>query len=88
MRSRLPYTPCKLYYDSPTRVAAGDYLQTPTGTSYQVTGVRESTTHRTRQHLKVLRWPKDEIPEGAAVHPIYWYARPKKATRRLLELSR
>lgn len=86
MRTRPPYTPCKLYYDSPRRVAEGDYLQSPTGTSYQVTGVRESKTHPTRQHLKCLRWPKDEIPEGATVHPICWYRR-KPKTRRLSDLG-
>jgi len=75
MRNRSPYTPCKLYYDSPRAVAEGDYLLTPAGSAYWVTGVRRSRVHATRKHLNCLRWPAGEIPAGATVHKLVWYAR-------------
>lgn len=77
-----PYTPCSLYYDSPRKVAEGDYIQTPTGTSYFVTAVRPSPTMKHRKNLKCLRWPKDAIPAGAVVHELHWYSRDKRRTVR------
>lgn len=82
MRSRQPYTPCKLFYDG-RKLEAGDYLKTPAGSAYLVQEVRINRNRPYRQQLKCLRWPVAEIPADATVHPLHWYARTKKKARRL-----
>ena len=61
---------------------SGVRIQTPTGTSYLITATKRSLGIRFRRYLKVLRWPKDEVPSGAKVHPLRWYGRKKKSSRR------
>lgn len=72
---RLPYTPCKLYYDGARDLKAGDYLRTPAGSAYLVQTIRQNRNRPQRKHLGCLRWPGNEIPDGAKVHPLFWYSR-------------
>lgn len=68
----------RLYYDSPTPVEEGDFIQTPTGRTYLVTFVRIQTKgkHAGRQHLVTVVWDsEDPLPADAVVHPIRWYSR-------------
>jgi hypothetical protein len=69
-----------LYYDSPRSIQEGDVLETPGGRCYLLVGVRRQTKgmHVGRWHLKAV--VVESAPEGAKVHPIYWY--PRKAKRR------
>lgn len=82
MRSRAPYTPCKLFYDGARALEVGHYLKTPAGSAYLIQSIRQNRNRAYRQHLDCVRWPAAEIPEGAKVHPLYWYARKKKTARR------
>lgn len=84
MPTRQPYTECRLYYDAPYRkVDVGDYLLTRAGSGYLVTSMRRDKKNPYRKHLICLRWPGDEIPADATVHPLQWYARKKRAGVRL-----
>jgi hypothetical protein len=85
-RSGLPYTPCKLFYDGHREVRVGDYLQTPAGSAYRVESVRQNSRRAYRRHLDVLRWPVDEIPKRARIHPLHWYPRKNKKGRTLASL--
>lgn len=87
MRSRPAYSPCKLFYDGAANLAVGDYLRTPAGSAYLVTGMRPDRRREYRRHLACLRWPVAEIPADATVHPLYWYPRQRKAARRLADLA-
>jgi hypothetical protein len=78
MMRRQPYTPCKLYYDSPRALEVGQFLKTPAGSAYQVIDIRPSRTRKHRKHLQCVRWPVDEIPANAVVHPLYWYKRERR----------
>ena len=66
-----------LYMDTPRKLAEGDYIQTPTERTYEITSVRQQTRgkHTGRWHLRALVIPADAIPEGATVHPLAWYRR-------------
>lgn len=75
MACRKPYTPCKLYYDGARELKTGDYLRTRGGSAYLVQSIRQNRNRPYRKHLDVLRWPADDIPKGATVHPLYWYKR-------------
>jgi hypothetical protein len=86
MRTRAPYTPCKLFYDGAADLKVGHYLKTPAGSAYLVQSVRQNRNRPYRQHLECLRWPVVEIPKRARVHPLYWYPRKKKAARRLSQV--
>lgn len=68
----------KLYYDSPRDVVAGDALRTPRGRLYLIWSVRRQAKgkHVGRWHLKAI--VMDHVPDGAHVHPIFWYRRNKK----------
>ncbi|MEP7314260.1 MAG: hypothetical protein ABI859_16875 [Pseudomonadota bacterium] len=79
MRSRAPYTPCKLFYDSLVRIEEGDYLKTRAGSAYRILRVRESKAHMCRNNLDCERWPADEIPPDAMVHDLVWYPRKRRA---------
>lgn len=81
-----PYTPCKLFYDGAREVEPGHFLKTPAGSAYRIDTVRRSRARTYRVYLYCLRWPVDEIPRKATVHPLHWYPRNKKAGRRLSEL--
>jgi hypothetical protein len=72
---RTPYSPCKLYYDGARDLRAGDYLKTPGGSAYLVQALRVNRKRPYRRHLDCLRWPIDEIPVDARVHPLFWYKR-------------
>lgn len=87
MRSREHYTPCKLFYDG-RHVEVGEYLKTPAGSVYLIQSVRQSPSRAYRRNLTCVRWPPDEIPEGATVHPLHWYKRTKKRFRALEHLQR
>jgi hypothetical protein len=78
-----PYTPCKLFYDGWTPVKAGEYIKTPAGSAYLIQAVHINRNKPYRQQLKCLRWPVEEIPKRAKVHPLHWYSRTKKKARRL-----
>lgn len=82
-RSRLPYTPCKLFYDSGALLEAGHYLRTSAGSAYLVQTVRINRRRTYRKHLDCVRWPLADIPAGAVVHPLIWYSRNRKSGRTL-----
>jgi hypothetical protein len=84
MRTRPHYTEVRLYYEG-RHVDPGDFLQTPTGTTYCIQTVRPSPSKPQRRYLLCLRWPPDKVPDGATVHPLYWYAR-KRRVRRISDL--
>lgn len=68
----------RLYYDSDTPVAEGDYVRTSTGRLYLVTFARVQTAgkYAGRQHLVTIIMDPDHEPEpDAVVHPLYWYPR-------------
>ena len=78
MRGRPPGSLVSLYYDSPRRVEEGDVIQTPSGKRYRVESrrVQARGKHVGRQHFMATVLADDEPnPEGAVVHPIYWYDR-------------
>lgn len=76
--TRLPYTPCKLFYDGARDLKAGDYLKTPAGSAYLVQSIRQNRNRPARKHLGCLRWPAKDIPEGSRVHPLFWYKRARR----------
>lgn len=78
MRSKPPYTECRLYYDGARDLDVGHYLKTPGGSAYRIQSIRQSRTRPYRKHLVCLRWPFDEIPPDAIVHPLHWYKRKKR----------
>lgn len=80
------YTPCKLFYDGASNLQVGDFLETPAGSAYLIQSIRQNKNKAYRQHLGCLRWPAKEIPDMAAVHPLYWYKR-KKRTRTLASIK-
>ena len=82
-----PYTPCKLYYDGWQEIEVGDFLKTPAGSAYLIQSIRQNKNKPYRRHLECLRWPVDEIPEGATVHPLHWYKRTKKRGKRVADLQ-
>lgn len=87
MRSRQPFTPCKLFYDGGARLEVGDYLKTPAGSAYLIQTVRVNRNRSYRRHLECVRWPVAEIPDSAIVHPLHWYRRDRKLARTLASLS-
>lgn len=86
MRTKPAFTPCQLFYDGGARLEIGDYLKTPGGSAYLIQTVRQNRNRTCRHHLECVRWPIDEIPDNAVVHPLHWYARKKKRGRTLAEL--
>lgn len=82
---RPPYTECRLYYDAGLRrgVEVGHYLLTPGGSGYFITALRHNQHRPGRVHLTCLRWPPEEIPGDAKVHPLVWYPRKRREGRRL-----
>lgn len=78
---RLPYTPCKLYYDGCRDLKCGDYLKTPAGSAYLVQSMRQNGRRPYRKHLECLRWPVAQIPADARVHPLYWYSRNRLSSK-------
>lgn len=87
MRSRPPYTPCKLYYDGACNLKVGHYLKTPAGSAYLVQEIRQNKRRAYRKHLQCLRWPVAEIPKRAKVHPLFWYPRTKKTGTKLATIA-
>ena len=95
---RQPYTPAKLYVDFGRYLRAGECPCSPgcyivssgqrARAAYLVQTVRESNTVPGRRHLGVLRWPREEVPDGACVHRMTWYPRKPRRTIRLADLSR
>jgi hypothetical protein len=79
-RSRAPFTTCKLFYDAARVVEIGHFLLTPAGSAYLVQSVRTNRNRPHRKHMQCVRWPADEIPPGAIVHPLHWYARRRRTT--------
>jgi hypothetical protein len=88
VRTRPAYSPCKIFYDGAVDLQPGHYLVTPGGSGYLVQTTRRNRNKPYRQHLGCLRWPVGEIPKGAKVHPLHWYARKKKTARRLADVPR
>lgn len=88
MRTRQPYTPCKIFYDGAVDVQAGDYLKTPAGSAYLVQTIRVNRNRAYRKHLGCVRWPVAEIPKRAKVYPLHWYSRARKAGRPLSSVRR
>jgi hypothetical protein len=86
-RAGTPFTPCKLFYDGRATVEVGDYLRTPAGSAYLVQSVRVNRNRSYRKHLECVRWPVNEIPADATVHPLHWYPRKKKRGRTLASLE-
>lgn len=78
MTGRPPGSEVSLYYDSPIhKLAAGDYLRTPSGRLYEVLDIRvqERGAHRGRQHLHCLVLRPDDDVDEARVRPLLWYRR-------------
>lgn len=73
-------TPCKLHYDSPREVMAGDVIQTSAGICYRVIGVRrqERGKHAGGWHLDCVRIAGEDVEEDDVVHPLYWYSRDRR----------
>jgi hypothetical protein len=84
---RQPYTPCKLYYDGCRDLQSGDYLQTPAGSAYLVQTIRQNRNRPYRKHLGCLRWPATQIPQGARVHPLYWYSRNRISSKSMTGIT-
>lgn len=87
MRSAPAYTPCTLFYDGGFAIAVGDYLRTPGGSAYLVQAVRQNRNRPYRRHLQCLRWPVDDIPSDAIVHPLHWYPRRKRRAHSLAAIE-
>ena len=87
MRTKPAFTPCKLFYDGGARLELGDYLRTPGGSAYLIQIVRPNGNRTYRRHLDCVRWPIDEIPENAVIHPLHWYARKRRLAKRLAEFA-
>lgn len=96
MRSKLPYTPVKFYYDIPIlghagcRLKEGCYIvsEGPRATAaYWVQSIRPSKKIRGRFNLTALRWPREEIPAGACVHTLTWYPRKARTLARRPKFS-
>jgi len=75
---RQPYTPCKLYVDGIFALDVGHFLVTNGGSAYLVQGIRQNQKRRFRRHLDCVRWPADELPDGATVHSLSWYPRKRR----------
>lgn len=89
MRSRPMHTPCKLYvdfFDGKDRVKDGHFIRSNGGSCYLITAVRPHKTRPRRLNLSCLRWPPDELPPDAVVHPMTWYPRKRRA-RQLADLT-
>lgn len=78
MRTKPAYTECRIYYDGTAAIEIGHYLRTPGGSGYRIQNIRQDRKRACRRHLTCLRWPVDEIPADAVVHPLHWYPRTKK----------
>jgi hypothetical protein len=67
-----------IYYDSPREIKIGEVLRTPTDRFYIIAELRRQKKgkYEGRWHIKAI--VSDKAPEGAKVHPIYWYPRKKK----------
>lgn len=66
-----------LYMDTSQRLLIGNYIQTPTGRTYEILTVRtqQRGKHEGRQHLRCLVVPAEAIDPDATVTPIRWYRR-------------
>lgn len=84
---RQPYTPCSLFYDGQQAIEVGHYLKTPAGSAYLIQKIRPNRNRAYRRHLQCVRWPANEIPAGATVHPLHWYPRIKRRGRTLGSLA-
>ena len=87
MRTREPYTECKLYVDGFPKLKVGDYLRTPGGSAYLVQRLTPSRVWPQRRNLSCLRWPLEEIPANACVYELHWYKRPKRRPKTLRDLT-
>jgi hypothetical protein len=90
MRSRAPYTLCRIFYDSAPEEAppqAGDFILTKAGSAYRVENVKQNRNQPQRRNLQCQRWPADQIPKDARVLPLVWYPRVKRS-KRLSQLRR
>lgn len=74
-RTRVPYTPCKLYMDGAEGIAVGDYITTAAGSAYLVQTLRVSRTRPERKHMDCLRWPLADVPADARRFQLTWYRR-------------
>lgn len=83
MNRRPPYTDCQIYVDGIPELQVGDYLRTPAGSAYLAAALRQNRRRAYRRHLRCVRWPVDAIPDDATVFELHWYARAKRAARRL-----
>jgi hypothetical protein len=83
MRRRPAYSPCRLFYDGARGLAPGHFLKTPGGSAYLVQSMRPSKSRPRRMYLDCLRWPIEEIPADAIVHPLHWYKRARRRARAL-----
>lgn len=87
MRTRQPYTACRIYVDGFPELQEGDYLRTTGGSAYLVQALKASPTRPRRRYLTCLRWPVEEIPAGARVFEIRWYPRDKRRPTTLKDLA-
>lgn len=92
MRTREYGSRVKLFYDGGGTIEPGDFMQSHgkrgIGSTYMVEKVTRSPTIRHRRYLTCLRWPADQIPDGACRHPIYWYPRKKLDATTLADIAR
>jgi hypothetical protein len=71
----------RLFYDALDReVQPDDVIQTPTGRSYLVLGIRRQIrgVHIGRWHARCLVIDQAAVPEDAVVHPVTWYRRGRR----------
>lgn len=73
----------RLTYDTESLVDVGDVIETSTGRRYLVTAAKPSRSCPKGYTGAWRRWtcetlvlgPDDATPDGATVHPLYWYPR-------------
>jgi len=68
-------SPVGLYMDTQRVLVSGDYIETPTGRTYEIQTVRrqERGKHKGRAHIRAI--VVASAPDGATVHPLVWYKR-------------
>lgn len=79
--------PVKMYTDwgtDPNELKPGHFIQSEgprARACYLVQTIRMSKTIPSRIHWTGVRWPREEVPDGATIHWMRWYSRNKKGRR-------
>jgi hypothetical protein len=86
VKSRAPYTECRIYVDGCPELDVGHFIST-TRSAYRVQSMRQDRKRPQRRHLVCLRWPIAEIPAGSTVFEFKWYPRRKKRATTLAQMA-